>query len=236
MTASGGVIFLCSLYVETQMSQQQPSPHPPTLPKAVSFFDGQNLYRSAKRVYGYIHPNYDPQKLAQQICSNQGWQLVETRFYTGFPNPGEDPFWNHFWRAKFAQMKRDGVFVFSRDLRYQDEQITLPTGQTYTIRTRREKGVDVRIAVDVIRLAHQRVYDIALLFSQDQDLSEVAKEIRVIALEQNRWIKIASAFPCASNPGNRGINLTDWIKIDKPTYDLCIDPRDYRPPRLLTTP
>jgi hypothetical protein len=93
------------------MSQQQPGPHPPTLPKAVSFFDGQNLYRSAKRVYGYIYPNYDPQKLAQQICGNQGWQLVETRFYTGFSNHREDPFWNHFWRAKFAQMKRDGVFV-----------------------------------------------------------------------------------------------------------------------------
>lgn len=222
--------------MEMQINQQQPNPHPPTLPQAVGFLDGQNLYRSAKRVYGYIHPNYDPQKLAKQICGNQGWQLVETRFYTGFPNHREDPFWNHFWRAKFAQMKRDGVYVFSRDLRYQDEQVTLPTGQTHTVRTRREKGIDVRIALDVIRLAHRRVYDVALIFSQDQDLSEVAKEIRVIALEQNRWIKIASAFPCVLNPGNRGINLTDWIRIDKATYDLCIDPRDYRPQRLPTTP
>jgi uncharacterized LabA/DUF88 family protein len=37
-----------------------------------------------------------------------------------------------------------------------------------------EKGVDVRIALDVIRLAHRAEYDVALLFSQDQDLSEVA--------------------------------------------------------------
>jgi len=55
MTASGGVIFLCSLHVETQMIQQQPNPHPPAFPKAIAVFDGQNLYRSAKREFGYIH-------------------------------------------------------------------------------------------------------------------------------------------------------------------------------------
>jgi len=35
--------------------------------------------------------------------------------------------------------------------------------------------------------------------------------------------------------GRRGVawwssvNQTDWCPIDKPTYDACIDPRDYRP-------
>ncbi len=213
------------------MNQLQTLPQPPASPKAIAFFDGQNLFRSAKRAYGYFHPNYDPSKLAQKICGIQGWQLAETRFYTGFPNPSEDPFWNHIWRAKFAQMRRDSVHVFARDLRYQDEQITLPNGQMHTIRTRREKGVDVRIALDIIRLGHRGVYDVALIFSQDQDLSEVAEEIRIIAQEQNRWIKVASAFPCTPNSKIRGINKTDWIRIDQATYDLCIDQRDYRPRR-----
>lgn len=26
----------------------------------------------------------------------------------------------------------------------------------------------------------------------------------------------------------RGINKTDWIRIDRATYDTCLDPRDYR--------
>jgi len=208
------------------MNQQPPQPPDP---QAFAFFDGQNVYRSVKRMYGCTHPNYDPLKLAQQICTNQGWQLKETRFYTGVPIASEAPLWHHFWRAKFAQMRRDGIIVFSRELRYQDEEVSLPNGHTCLVRVGKEKGIDVRIAIDIIRLAHQRVYDVAIIFSQDQDLSEVAKEIRVIAQEQNRWIKIASAFPCASNPKNRGINLTDWIKIDQATYDLCIDPRDYRP-------
>ena len=27
----------------------------------------------------------------------------------------------------------------------------------------------------------------------------------------------------------RGINKTDWITIDRATYDACIDPVNYRP-------
>ena len=92
-----------------------------------------------------------------------------------------------------------------------------------------EKGVDVRIAIDVIRMAHHQEYDVALIFSQDQDLSEVADEVRVISREQNRWIKVASAYPTSPViPKQRGINKTDWIPLNRALYDSCIDTRDYR--------
>ena len=95
-----------------------------------------------------------------------------------------------------------------------------------------EKGIDVRIALDVIRTARQNDFDVAVIFSQDQDFSELADEIRALAHEQGRWIKIASAFPTSPTSKNkRGINGTDWIKIDRATYDACIDPKDYRPKR-----
>ncbi len=87
----------------------------------------------------------------------------------------------------------------------------------------------MRIALDVIALAHRREYDVALVMSQDQDLSEVAEEIRTIAQEQRRWIKIASAFPQSPASWNRrGINKTDWVRIDRKLYDKCLDRRDYR--------
>lgn len=105
----------------------------------------------------------------------------------------------------------------------------MPDGSTHAFLAAEEKGIDVRIALDVIRMAHRREYDVALIFSQDQDLSEVASEVRVIAKEQERWIKIASAFPVSPAARNRrGINLTDWIQIDRITYDTCLDARDYR--------
>ena len=79
-----------------------------------------------------------------------------------------------------------------------------------------EKGVDVRLALDVIRLANQQAYDVGVIFNQD--LTEVADEIRSIARMQARWIKLASAFPDAPTRRNRrGIDRTDWIRIDQPT-------------------
>ncbi|MEO3434253.1 NYN domain-containing protein [Inquilinus sp. CAU 1745] len=136
---------------------------PPDPIRAVAFFDGQNLFHSAKAAFGYTYPNYDPSLLAQTICEGD------------------------------------------------------------------EKGIDVRIALDVIRLAHEGAYDVALLFCRDQDLSEVAEEIKLIARERRRWIKIASAYPYSPAAKVRGINKTDWIQIDRATYDRCLDGRDYRP-------
>jgi hypothetical protein len=122
------------------------------------------------------------------------------------------------------------VHTFSRSLRYRNQRVQLPDGTEHTFLTGVEKGIDVRIAIDVIRMAHHREYDVALIFSQDQDLSEVAEEIRAIAGEQDRWIKVASAYPVSPTvPNARGINQTDWLPISRAVYDACLDPRDYRP-------
>lgn len=198
--------------------------------RAVAFFDGQNLYHGAKQAFGYKSPNYDVRSLAEAVCKQGGWVLEQVRFYTGVPDRKDRPIWHHFWTAKLAQMGRDGVVTFSRSLRYRNQTIRLPDGREHTMLVGQEKGIDIRIALDVVRLAHERVFDVAVVFSQDQDLSEVADEIRVIAREQDRWIKIVSAFPVSPTATNRrGINKTDWIEIDRTLYDSCIDPRDYRP-------
>lgn len=219
--ASGGVIFWGSTV-----------PAEPTVKRAVALVDGQNLFHAARQAFGYSFPNCDPRALAESLCGQRAWTLVEVRFYTGVPDKRDDAFWNHFWTAKLAQMGREGVHTFSRSLRYRNEKTKLPDGTETTVLVGREKGIDVRIALDVVRLAHRNQYDVALVFSQDQDLSEAADEIRVIAREQNRWIKIASAFPSSPTVSNeRGINKTDWIAIDRATYDACIDHRDYRPKR-----
>ena len=62
--------------------------------------------------------------------------------------------------------------------------------------------------------------------------SEVADEIRAIARDQSRWIKIVSAYPWSPTATNqRGINKTDWFRISRDMYDKCLDTRDYRPKR-----
>ena len=202
----------------------------PTSFRCAAFVDGQNLFRAAKEAFGYTFPNYDPQALAKSLAASRGWQLVTAHFYTGIPDPLDDPFWHGFWTAKLAVLGTRGVVTFSRALRYRNETVRLPDGTKTVALVRREKGIDVRIALDVVRLARVNAFDVALLFSQDQDLSEVADEVRRISRHEDRWIKIASAFPSSDrSPNRRGINGTDWIPIERRLYDACLDPNDYRP-------
>jgi hypothetical protein len=74
--------------------------------RTIVFFDGQNLFHAARAAFGYTFPNYDPMALSTTVCKQQGWKLVEVRFYTGVPDAGDDPFWNHFWTSKLAQTGR----------------------------------------------------------------------------------------------------------------------------------
>ena len=85
----------------------------------------------------------------------------------------------------------------------------------------------MRIALDLVRWARLGRYDVALLFSQDDDFKEVAVEIRAIAKERQRWINIASAFPCSTSQRSRGVDKTDWIKIDEGLYNSCLDLNKY---------
>jgi uncharacterized LabA/DUF88 family protein len=201
----------------------------PAIKRAVVFIDGQNLYHCVRETFGYTYPNYDVMKLSRSVCAARGWFVSEVRFYTGFPDAEDDPVWNRFWSKKLLAISRQGVRIFSRPLRYRDREIKIGDGVTITRRLGEEKGIDVRIAVDLIRLAHRQAYDVAVVFSQDQDLSEVADEIRKMSAEQHRWIKMACAFPYREGaPNPRGINNSEWTQMDRAAYDACIDPFDYR--------
>lgn len=204
----------------------------PATKRVIAFMDGQNLFRCAKNAFGYHFPNYDVHALASAVCQREGWELAEARFYTGVPDASDDPVWSHFWAAKLLQMSRQGIVTFSRPLRYRNKTFRLSDGTEHTVLIGQEKGIDVRLAIDIVAAAYHQRADVILVFSQDQDLSEVADEIRAIARRQDRWLKIASAFPFSpASTNRRGINSTDWIRIDRGLYDSCIDPRDYRPRR-----
>jgi uncharacterized LabA/DUF88 family protein len=164
------------------------------------------------------------------VCRRNGFNLHEIHFYTGIPSTKDNPFWNKFWSAKLLAMSRAGIKTFSRPLRYRKKTVQISPGIEYSVTVGEEKGVDVRMAIDIMRMVRQNLLDVALLFSQDQDFTEVADEVRAVARAQGRWIKMASAFPFSPTAINkRGINKTDWIPIDRTLYDACIDKRDYRP-------
>lgn len=92
----------------------------PSVKRTVAFIDGQNLFHSVKSAFGYTYPNYDVKVLAQSICAVKGWQLDQVRFYTGVPDSADNTMWNGFWAAKLLAMSRQGVWTFSRPLRYRN--------------------------------------------------------------------------------------------------------------------
>jgi len=201
----------------------------PERKRAITFIDGQNLYHGLREAFSVTHPNYDLMKLSHAICKRGGWQLKQVRFYTGYPLSTDDPFWSAFWQKKLLAISRQGAFKFTRALRYRNRTFTLDDGTEITKVIGEEKGIDVRLAIDLIRLALEKEYDVAVVFSQDQDLSEATQEVRKISIQQDRWIKVACAFPVGPGTVNtRGIDHSEWAQFDEAFYTPCIDPADYR--------
>ena len=121
----GGVIF-CTLHPVNGNG-----PAPPDTLRAVIFVDGQNLYHCVRETFGYSFPNYDVLRLAQHVCAARGWMLSEVRFYTGFPDAQDDAMWNGFWSRKLLAIKRQGVYVYSRPLRYRNRVFKLSGGRNH---------------------------------------------------------------------------------------------------------
>ena len=205
-------------------------PTEPDIKRTVSFIDGQNLFRHAKDAFGHYHPNYDPQKLSDAVCQVHGWSNRGVRFYTGVPSAERQPMWHGYWTRRLTAMRRAGIAVTSRPLRYRVERVLLQDGSSHEIPVQREKGIDLRLGLDVVRMARHGELDVAVIFSQDQDLAEVAREVRDVARSEGRWLKVASAFPHGPNAtSTRGIDGTDWFWMDREFFDACLDWRDYRP-------
>lgn len=140
-------------------------------------------------------------------------------------------------------MKRAGIVVTTRQLRYRKENVLDAVGDPVleangspkVVTTPQEKGIDVRLALDLVSLVRKQQFDVAVIFSQDQDLQEVVQEIADISQEQQRWIRVACAFPSGPNASfERGIDKTSWFRMDETFYNACLDPKDYRPIRSLS--
>ena len=194
--------------------------------RTIILIDGQNLYHMARRAWSsgqrssYTWPSYDVEKLAHALAGRTpGRILTETRFYTGVPNPGTNSsqlFWHGFWSNKIRYLRSRGVYVYRGRVN--------AGGQ--------EKGVDVSLALDLVRATYEQQYEVAIIVSQDWDFGPAVRLAKEIAQAQGRRLAFESCFPVG--PGSlsrRGVPGTAWVPIDRATYDACRDLTDYRPRR-----
>ena len=180
--------------------------------RTIVLVDGQNLFHLAKEAWGpsapYDWPSYDVVKLAHVLVSLQpGRTVEEIRFYTGVPSRGASPHWHNFWNHKLRYLQRRGIQVYRGK-----------------VNPRGEKGVDVRLALDLVRATYDERYDAAIIVSQDADFAPAVDLSKEIAKTQGRTLYFESAFPFS--PGNispLGIPGMRPIRIDKALYDSCLD-------------
>jgi hypothetical protein len=90
-----------------------------------------------------------------------------------------------------------------------------------------EKGVDLKIGLELVKLTYEKAFDVGIVFSQDGDLVEAVQEARRIAREQKRWIQLECAYPIAAGVQSWPIKGTVPRQITKPAYDACTDPTYY---------
>jgi len=215
------------------MAAGQPPAIPAPAPalRVCAFVDGYNLFKSAKQCFGYNHPNYDIKRLIEAVVGMAaGRQLSSAHFYVGIPSSLDDPKNSVWWAKKLAAMGRTGVRVETRQLKHRELRIHLEGLIKFdkTVPRLVEKGIDLKIGLDMVRLARSNAYEVAILFSQDGDLVEAVAEVQAIAAEQHRRIQVECAYPVAAGIDSRPINRAVPRQITKAIYDGCIDPADYR--------
>ena len=202
-----------------------PAPAVPAPIRVHTFIDGQNLYHAVQRQFGYANPNYDAVKLSRAITSLfPSRTLVQVHFYTGVHRADVNAPLHNFWSNKLQAMRRAGVSVSFRYLKYSDQEFVDAAGARYVFRVPREKGIDLRLGLYLVKLARKNEYDLAIVFSQDTDLREAVQEVFDLRREMNRWMAVECAYP--QGPGNlqHGIPGIRQIRFDRALYDTCIDP------------
>lgn len=188
------------------------------------WIDGQNLFHRAKAMFGHRSPDYDIRSISQALCERMDWDIQAIHFYSGIPPESESPRWRHFWDDKLRRLKADAgvpVHTFTPELRYRSEWTQRGDGQWQLYRCPQEKGVDVRLALDMVAAAYENKCDAMVIMTEDSDLQQAVDRCLQIARSQDRKLLIANAFPHdPSNPAPRR-SLRDAIplRFDRDFYE-----------------
>lgn len=128
------------------------------------FIDGSNAYHAFKAAFG--SGKYSPLALARELAG--GRPIARTGYYIA------------------AVPQQMGALLYAGQQRFfaglkQVRELDVWTGRmACTDGVWCEKGVDVKIATDLISMAYANVYDIAILLSGDSDLVPAVREVRLL--------------------------------------------------------
>jgi hypothetical protein len=196
--------------------------------KVVVFLDYQNVYMGAREAF---HPfgspsrdgQIDPLKLGELIASKGPFEreLAGVRVYRGQPDSQNDPRGYaandrqcRYWRGLAK------TTVITRTLQY-------PRG--WPKEKAREKGIDVKLAIDIVAMAVRREFDVGVLMSRDTDLKPALEFVR--DLNGNPYPRCEVAAWSAPNGHSRRLSIPGskiWCHwLDDSDYEAVADPTNY---------
>lgn len=143
--------------------------------RVLIFIDGNNFYyklkdiiSAKKKIFKLLEFNYIG--FANNLAKEN--TVIEIRYYVGAIRRHNGPN-----REKSEKLYADQQKLIAK-LQQQKIPVILGNLIQHPNKTFHEKGVDVRIAVEMIRFARENKYDIAYLLSSDTDLVPAVEEVR----------------------------------------------------------
>jgi uncharacterized LabA/DUF88 family protein len=146
------------------------------------FIDGSNLYNCLKQEFGKASLSLE--KFAQQLVGARA--LVRTYYYNAPLPQANDA--DEKQRAASQQKFFDSL----RRIPYLELRLgRLERRENSMV----EKGVDIKIAVDMLRLAYNNTYDTAILVSGDGDFADAVQAVKDTGKHvENASVKICQSF------------------------------------------
>jgi len=140
--------------------------------KVAIYIDGSNLYYKLKElgIENTIEFNYS--KFCDYLA--RGRKVISKRYYVGVVRAKMD-------NIKGQELRKEQQKLFN-NLRKQDFIIKRGYLMENNVRYH-EKGVDVKLAIDLLIGAYDNIYDVAIVVSSDTDLIPAIKQIKYLNKE-----------------------------------------------------
>jgi len=131
------------------------------------FIDGSNLYHKLKDLKITNTVNFNYVSLCQKLARSR--ELISYRYYVGAIRAKDDDKKGQSLRANqlklFNNLSTQGFVIKKGNFLF--------SGGSF-----HEKGVDVKMAVDLLVGAYDNIWDTAILISSDSDLNPAIKKVR----------------------------------------------------------
>ena len=189
--------------------------------EAIIFVDANNWYHNVK---GWFRPSdIDLIKLKNLIEKENNLKVKEIRWYASMPSIKDNELIYKRQRAFLGNLQKQGIKIITRKLQRLSNKELLEKRKDFieswdlcevckpiveasfldiTDHHQKEKGIDVRIAIDMVKEAFQKNLDVAILISGDADfvpafslIKEIGKEVLSCAVPKGYSNELRQKFP-----------------------------------------